>query len=251
MPSTRDLILLFFVVVVLVIITDTNQTVQGIDKKLDQISYKLGIPIPKGINTSAAGFIADMKKHHFVWAVQKNPTSPATYGWEKAQMLTAIKYDSAPVSNLIAMLKKHEGSVRDKRGLHAPYRDTEGYLTIGYGCNIDGGCMSAAGFKWDGKPINEHEATRLLRYHAKLCQKQLKNSNLGGYKQQNKARKDALADMCYNMGIKGLSQFKNTLGFIKKRQYSRAARGIKNSLYCKQTKTRCHTISRIIKTGKY
>ena len=247
--SIRDLLLLLAILVIFVIITDTNITSHRIDKKLDKISYAMGIPVPKSINMEAKGFAQDMKKQGLVWTVKPNPN--VSYGWEKARMLTRRQHEPAPASNLLDMLKKHEGKVLDKRGLHAPYRDTEGYLTIGYGCNIDGGCMSAAGFKWDGKPLNEAQATRLLHFHAKQCKNQLKASNLGGFNQLNQARKDALTDMCYNMGIKGLSTFKNTLRFIKKADYKRAAKNIKSSLYCKQTKSRCRTISRIIKTGKY
>jgi len=228
-------------------VADTTSTVKRIDKNITKITYALGYPVPKNTNTTAPGYIKLMRQQNLVWGVQ-----PSQTGWKQINLMLPIQHKSkTKPTNITQMLKLHEGKILDKNGRHAPYRDTRGNLTIGYGCNIDSGCMKKAGYHWNKKPITENDATLLLNYHIKQCQNFLNSTNLGGYKSQNQARKDALTDLCYNMGGTILKTFKRTLKLIKNRHYTKAANNLKKTKYCKQVKTRCTDIRNLIKTGNH
>lgn len=57
-----------------------------------------------------------------------------------------------------------------------------------------------------------------------------------------------LINMAYNMGVKGLLSFKNTLQFIKAGNYEQAARNMEKSLWYRQTGNRAKELVRRMET---
>jgi lysozyme len=127
-------------------------------------------------------------------------------------------------------LSKHEG-LRLK-----PYKDTKGHLTIGVGRNLD-----ALG-------ISLEEAMLLLENDIEWVLDDL-DSNLSWWRTQSEDRQLAMADMCFNLGIKGLLTFKNTLRYWQRGEYDKAADGILDSLYAKQVGQRAKTIAEMVRKG--
>ena len=131
--------------------------------------------------------------------------------------------------SLIDDLKQQEG-FRDK-----PYMDTTGHSTIGYGLNLDAG-------------ISEQEASMILEHRIGLLQYELKK-RLPFWGKLDQTRQDILTNMAYNLGIKGLMEFKKTLAHIAAGEYREAADQMLRSLWAKQTKGRAVKLADMMKNG--
>lgn len=130
--------------------------------------------------------------------------------------------------DLISQLIRHEG-LRLK-----PYRCIAGKLTIGIGRNLD------------DKGITEEEAMYLLTNDIEQCEFQL-NKELPFFKTLDMARQDVLLNMCFNLGIKGLLGFKNTLAMIEVGNYEAAADNMLNSKWAYQVGDRAKELADIIR----
>lgn len=132
--------------------------------------------------------------------------------------------------SLIQQLKVHEG---DKK---FPYKDTVGKITIGVGRNLtDVG-------------LSEDEIEYLLANDIKRVFLDL-DSHLPWWRTLDQTRQDVLADMCFNMGIGGLMQFKNTLAAIQAHDWSKASAGMLASTWAKQVGKRAVTLAQMMETG--
>ncbi len=128
------------------------------------------------------------------------------------------------------MIKKHEG-LRLK-----PYRCTAGKLTVGIGRNLD------------DRGISEDEANYLLQNDITLCKIDL-DENVGWWRKLNKNRQRVLIDMCFNLGIARLLQFKKFLQFLQKGEWEKASSEMLDSRWAKQVGVRADELSRIVETG--
>jgi lysozyme len=134
---------------------------------------------------------------------------------------------------LTRQLRRDEGEV-----LHA-YQDHLGYWTLGVGRLID---------IRKGGGITSEEAAYLLsndidRKQAELVKQLPWTTTL------DEARFGVLMNMAFQMGVKGLMGFKNTLAMIKDGEYEAAADGMLNSLWAKQTPERAKRLSEQMRTG--
>ena len=117
-----------------------------------------------------------------------------------------------------------------------PYRDTRGKLTIGVGRNLDDrGITLDEAMYLLGHDIQDHTAP--LDVH------------LPWWRSMNDVRQRVLADMCFNMGITGLLQFRNTLAAMENGSYARAAEGMRASRWYGQTKSRAIRLVKMMETG--
>lgn len=67
----------------------------------------------------------------------------------------------------------------------------------------------------------------------------------------NEPRRAVLADMAFNIGQHGLSQFVNMLAAIRRQDWSAAADALLDSDYARQTKTRARTNARTLVSGEW
>lgn len=132
-------------------------------------------------------------------------------------------------------LHRDEGEV-----LHA-YKDHLGYLTIGIGRMID---------RRGGGGITHEEAMYLLRNDISKRDKALRDK-FYWYDELNDARRGVLLNMSFQMGIDGLLGFVNTLELIRKGSYKKAAEGMLNSLWARQTPARAKRLSIQMETGEW
>ena len=131
------------------------------------------------------------------------------------------------------LIKAHEG----KR--LRPYQDTEGFLTIGYGRNLD------------AEGISDDEAQVMLQNDIDQCVRELE-SNLPWFSQLDAPREGALIDMCFEIGIAGLLKFKNTLAAIERQDWPAVAAGMLASEWAtKQAPARAAEDARIMLTGQW
>lgn len=138
----------------------------------------------------------------------------------------------ALMNRIKAQLVRHEG-LRLK-----PYRCTAGRLTIGIGRNLD------------DRGISQTEAFMLLEHDILQCERQILAEIPKIYLQLDDVRKSVLLNMCFNMGIKGLLSFKNTLAFIAAGDWERAANNMLVSKWAKQVGRRAIELSELMRKGK-
>ena len=138
--------------------------------------------------------------------------------------------------NVIDQLIREEGEV-----LHA-YEDHLGYLTIGVGILID---------KRKGGGITKEESRFLLLNRVKGVVEGIRK-NLPWFDAiGNEPRKAVLIGMAFQMGLNGLLGFKNTLEMIRVGDYDKAAVGMLNSLWARQTPARAKRMSKQMETGEW
>jgi len=127
------------------------------------------------------------------------------------------------------LIKAHEGLRL------TPYRCTEGYLTIGYGRNLE------------TTGISRGEAEAMLDSDIDEAHRSL--SFLDFWSDLNDARKAALIDMAFNLGITGLMTFKKMLAALERKDYDAASSEILDSRYAIQVGARAIRIATIIRSG--
>lgn len=134
-------------------------------------------------------------------------------------------------TKLRAQLIDHEG-LRLK-----PYTDTTGHVTIGVGRNLD------------GRGISEAEAFALLDNDIERCEAEL-DANLPWWRKMSEVRQRVLLDMCFNLGITKLLEFKNTLRNMELRRYRVAAEGMLDSKWARQVGRRATNLAAMMRSGK-
>jgi len=139
------------------------------------------------------------------------------------------------IDQLSKQLRQEEGEV-----LHA-YKDHMGFLTIGVGRLID---------QKKGGGITKEESAYLLANDIKKVVSQLERA-LPWFNQLNDARKAVLCQMCFQMGLAGLLDFKNTLKAIQNGEWAKAASGMQQSLWAKQTPARAKRLADQMLTGNW
>ena len=132
-------------------------------------------------------------------------------------------------NKLIKQLKQHEG-IRLK-----PYRCTANKLTIGVGRNIE------------DRGITEAEAEFLLNNDIDICLAELEN-NLPWFYQLHETAQMVLVDMCFNMGMPRLMQFKKTLNYLADKDYASAAFEMLDSRWARQVGSRAKFLSYQLKS---
>jgi len=137
------------------------------------------------------------------------------------------------IAKTTKQLRRHERFVS-----HA-YKDSLGYLTIGYGRLID---------KEKNGGITKDEAEYLLANDVSGVYEAL-NRSIPSFKQLNEARQGVLLNMAFQMGAHGLRKFKNTLRLIEAGNYDGAADNMLESLWAQQTPNRAQEMAQQMRTG--
>jgi lysozyme len=137
-----------------------------------------------------------------------------------------------------SLLQKVKEQLLRHEGLKLkPYRCPAGKLTIGVGRNLD------------ANGISQKEAFVLMENDILRCESQLLDHIPIAYSGLNETRKSVLLNMCFNLGISGLLEFKNTLGFIGAGDFERAANGMLASRWAKQVGRRAIELSELMRKG--
>ncbi len=133
--------------------------------------------------------------------------------------------------NIIDQLKRHEG-LRLKS-----YTCSANKVTVGYGRNIE------------DFGITKTEADFMLANDINRCSNEIKENIDTSH--CNKARFDALVNMCFNMGITRLLEFKKTIRFIERGAFHLAAIEMIDSRWANQVKSRSAELSQQMLKGCY
>lgn len=137
-------------------------------------------------------------------------------------------------AKLIEDLKRHEG-VRSK-----VYKCTEGFETIGVGRNISS----------SGIGLSDTEIDFLLLNDIERCEKELA-ANFQWFLELDAVRREAIINMCFNLGISRLKGFKNAIAAMESQDYTTAADEFLDSRWAKQVGHRAIEVTHMIETGEY
>ena len=114
------------------------------------------------------------------------------------------------------------------------YTDTRGFLTIGYGFNVDAG-------------ISEFSAATLLE--SQLAEAEADVSNFDWYASVDGVRKSVLVELCFNMGIHKLQKFKLMLAACASQNWTEAANQLQSSAWFTQVGHRGPQLVRLLRDG--
>ena len=128
------------------------------------------------------------------------------------------------------------------------YLDTMGILTVGIGHNC--ATKPVPGVLKPGDTITEETCSQLFADDIQDSIAQL-DRHLPWWRLLDDVRQNVLANMCFNMGINTLTQFRNTLKFIECGSYGMAADGMMQSLWARQVGDRAKRLSKMMRTGEW
>lgn len=150
------------------------------------------------------------------------------------------------------LLHKLKESVQKYEGFSSkPYVCPRGKLTIGYGLNLyDRGISEVEAFMLMSNDLSEINV--------------ILEKKLDFYKYLTDARQNVLIEMAYMMGVDKLLTFKNTLEYLKNKDYEKASEEMLNSKWHRQLveydmldnkkskePLRSEYLSNLLREGKY
>ena len=138
------------------------------------------------------------------------------------------------MSKLSDQLRIHEG-VRS----HA-YKCSANMITVGVGRNID---------ENGGLGLSDDEIDYLLENDITRCRKELETYSW--FSDLDEVRQDALINMCFNLGLSRLANFKNALASMEIGAYADAAEHFLDSRWASQVGNRAQEVAYMIRTGEY
>jgi lysozyme len=138
------------------------------------------------------------------------------------------------MQRLLETLKRHEG-VR-----YYVYRDHLGYETIGVGR-----CINRA----VGLGLSPDEVEYLLINDVQRCIEELDGA-FEWFKDLDEVRREAMINLCFNLGLTKLRKFVNALEAMKQRNYNKAATEFLNSKWANQVGERSREVAQMIRTGE-
>lgn len=139
-------------------------------------------------------------------------------------------------SELIRQLRGDEGERA------CAYQDHLGYWTIGVGRLVD-----------DRKPgagLRHDEIAYMLNNDVDDRIDQL-TRRISWFQDLDDARRGALLNMSFQLGVEGLLKFERTLKLIEERKYDLAAHAMLQSRWAKQTPARAKRMAEQIRTGQW
>ncbi len=130
--------------------------------------------------------------------------------------------------SLIESIKRHEGYV----GI--VYKDSLGIDTIGYG------------FAIKDLELDEDICEIILERKLKELETRV-NLKFKWFIYMPQEIKDVVMEMCYQLGVGGVSKFKKTIAYLQNKQWEEASVEMLDSLWAKQTPNRAKELSNRVK----
>ena len=125
---------------------------------------------------------------------------------------------------LIDSIKKNEGYIS------TVYKDSLGIDTIGYG------------FAIKDLELEEDLCHVILQRKLKRLEKEV-STRFKWLKKMPPSVKDIVLEMCYQMGVTGVSKFKKTIAYLEKSEWKNASIEMLDSRWAKQTPGRAKELS--------
>ena len=138
------------------------------------------------------------------------------------------KFSRKKKMSLIESIKQHEGYVG------VVYKDSLGIDTIGYG------------FAIKDLELDADICDIILERKIKNLQDRVKNK-FSWYKYMPPEIQDVVMEMCYQLGVTGVSKFKKTIAYLQNKEFKNASIEMLDSRWAKQTPNRAKELSNRVK----
>ncbi len=148
-----------------------------------------------------------------------------------------MKIEHHPLA--VAQLKRHEGLRL------VPYRCPAGFLTVGYGHNIDANPVPNLG---PDDRISEVEAGKILELDMRSCGMALDRA-LPDWRALSEPRQAVLLNMAVNLGVRGLLGFRKAVAAIRAGDFETASREMLNSKWSRDVKGRALELAEQMRSG--
>ena len=142
---------------------------------------------------------------------------------------------SLNTNRLADQLAKHEGVKR------FAYKCPAGKWTIGIGRNID---------EDGGLGLSDSEIYTLLTNDIRRTEEELSNA-FRFFNDLDRVRKDAMINICFNIGLPRLRSFREALREMEAKNYPEAAVEFLDSLWASQVGQRALDVTYMIQHGEY
>lgn len=146
--------------------------------------------------------------------------------------------DDVNRDRLREQLKRDEGTGTVKDGRLMPYVDTVGKVTIGWGRNLT------------DRGVSFVEAENMLDHDIDVAIRDC-SAKFPWFASLDPVRQGVLVNMCFNMGLTRLLQFRNTLKLIEKGQYEHAAIQMLQSKWADQVGDRALRLAEQMRSGRW
>lgn len=123
----------------------------------------------------------------------------------------------------------------------------EGYRQFPYKCSA-GKMTVAIGRNLDDRGISEDEAKYMLRNDIVICKQEL-NLLYPIVNRLNEARHNVLINMCFNLGIARIGQFRKMWAALEIGNFNEASNQMLDSRWAKQVGRRANELAGIMKKG--
>ena len=131
-----------------------------------------------------------------------------------------------------------EDLMRDEDFVSHAYKDSEGYLTIGYGHLID---------KRLGGGIPESIAMLLLEYDIAVAELECQQ-NFDFWDDLGEPQQRAVCNMAHNLGLPRLRGFKRMIAALGAHDYDKAATEAMDSLWARQVGDRANRVADLMRS---
>lgn len=138
------------------------------------------------------------------------------------------------MQRLLETLKRHEGVK------HYVYKDHLGYETIGVGRCIN---------RSVGLGLSPDEVDYLLINDVQRCIEELDGA-FDWFKDLNEVRREAMINLCFNLGLTRLRKFVKALVAMENKDYPLAADEFMDSRWAAQVGNRAIEVTEMIRTGE-
>lgn len=146
--------------------------------------------------------------------------------------------------------------VRDEGEKFRVYRCTADKRTVGVGRNLDDVGISKAETAALGitlasvckNGVTQAQSRALLANDIDACERQL-DAKLPWWRTLNGVRQRVLLNMCFNLGIRRLLGFRNTLAKMERGDFDGAAAGMLASLWARQVGPRAERLALMMEKG--
>ncbi len=158
------------------------------------------------------------------------------------------------------MLKRHEGTVKNKAGRHVVYDDKTG-CSLKKGDKIHGHPTIGWGINLEGLGIDDKQAEVLLMEQIFVVYKECTMA-FPTFRRLSRVRQDVIASMAFNMGVKGLKAFKNMWASIavalvldneaaRAEEFKHVARHMLDSKWHSDVGTRAEELAEMMEKDEY
>lgn len=141
------------------------------------------------------------------------------------------------------------------------YKDTEGFWTVGIGHLLTKNPSKEVAIKELDKlvgrstmgVISNQEAQEIFKLDVEDVERGIMlNSVLSPvFLSLDSARKTAMMNMVFQMGVAGVAGFKNSLALLKAKDWGKAASNLKQSKWYRQTPNRAGRVIEVFRTGTF